>query len=90
MFRSEVFLCAKMYVACCSHYIVPELGPEVTFAYSSHKAVNEYKEAKAVCVHSFELFLLLLSMSFVFRYNRLGLIEKCPLFKALNGDCHLN
>ncbi|XP_021845465.2 5-methyltetrahydropteroyltriglutamate--homocysteine methyltransferase [Spinacia oleracea] len=32
------------------HYIVPELGPEVTFAYSSHKAVNEYKEAKALGV----------------------------------------
>ncbi|KAI7728701.1 hypothetical protein M8C21_019072, partial [Ambrosia artemisiifolia] len=30
------------------HYIVPELGPEVKFSYASHKAVNEYKEAKAV------------------------------------------
>lgn len=28
------------------HYIVPELGPEIKFAYSSHKAVEEYKEAK--------------------------------------------
>lgn len=28
------------------HYIVPELGPEIKFAYSSHKAVAEYKEAK--------------------------------------------
>nr|BAP47510.1 methionine synthase [Gentiana triflora] len=28
------------------HFIVPELGPEVNFSYSSHKAVNEYKEAK--------------------------------------------
>jgi hypothetical protein len=26
------------------------LGPEVNFAYSSHKAVEEYKEAKAVCI----------------------------------------
>ncbi|KAL4591906.1 hypothetical protein LXL04_004881 [Taraxacum kok-saghyz] len=30
------------------HFIVPELGPEVKFSYASHKAVNEYKEAKAV------------------------------------------
>ncbi|KAK4766461.1 hypothetical protein SAY87_008103 [Trapa incisa] len=32
------------------HYIVPELGPDVNFSYASHKAVNEYKEAKAVCL----------------------------------------
>ncbi|KAK9290897.1 hypothetical protein L1049_009076 [Liquidambar formosana] len=32
------------------HFIVPELGPEVKFAYSYHKAVNEYKEAKALGV----------------------------------------
>lgn len=32
----------------CSHFIVPELGPDVKFSYASHKAVNEYKEAKAV------------------------------------------
>uniref|UniRef100_A0A2P2LBI0 Cobalamin-independent methionine synthase MetE N-terminal domain-containing protein n=1 Tax=Rhizophora mucronata TaxID=61149 RepID=A0A2P2LBI0_RHIMU len=30
------------------HYIVPELGPEVKFSYASHKAVDEYKEAKSV------------------------------------------
>ncbi|KAL8125533.1 5-methyltetrahydropteroyltriglutamate--homocysteine methyltransferase-like [Apium graveolens] len=30
------------------HYIVPELGPEVKFSYASHKALNEYKEAKAL------------------------------------------
>ena len=36
--------------ASCSHYIVPELGPDVNFSYASHKAVDEYKEAKAVCV----------------------------------------
>jgi len=33
-----------------SHFIVPELGPDVNFTYASHKAVEEYKEAKAVCV----------------------------------------
>ena len=32
-----------------SHFIVPELGPDVVFSYASHKAVDEYKEAKAVC-----------------------------------------
>ncbi len=32
----------------CSHFIVPELGPETKFSYSSRKAVNEYKEAKEV------------------------------------------
>ncbi|KAG7575886.1 Cobalamin-independent methionine synthase [Arabidopsis thaliana x Arabidopsis arenosa] len=34
------------------HYIVPELGPEVKFSYASHKAVNEYKEAKALGVET--------------------------------------
>ncbi|XP_066360583.1 uncharacterized protein [Miscanthus floridulus] len=32
-----------------SHVIVTELGPSTKFAYASHKAVSEYKEAKAVC-----------------------------------------
>ncbi|XP_047049790.1 5-methyltetrahydropteroyltriglutamate--homocysteine methyltransferase 1-like [Lolium rigidum] len=32
------------------HFIVPELGPDTKFAYSSHKAINEYKEAKALGV----------------------------------------
>ncbi|KAF9594314.1 hypothetical protein IFM89_030093 [Coptis chinensis] len=32
-----------------NHFIVPELGPDTTFTYASHKAVTEYKEAKAVC-----------------------------------------
>ncbi|PON41553.1 Cobalamin-independent methionine synthase [Trema orientale] len=32
------------------HFIVPELGPETVFSYSSHKAVEEYKEAKALGV----------------------------------------
>ncbi|KAK8596037.1 hypothetical protein V6N13_000698 [Hibiscus sabdariffa] len=32
------------------HYIVPELGPDVKFSYASHKAVDEYKEAKALGV----------------------------------------
>ncbi|KAI3447353.1 hypothetical protein Pfo_004018 [Paulownia fortunei] len=32
------------------HFIVPELGPDVNFSYASHKAVNEYNEAKALGV----------------------------------------
>ncbi|GMJ11278.1 COBALAMIN-INDEPENDENT METHIONINE SYNTHASE, methionine synthesis 1 [Hibiscus trionum] len=32
------------------HFIVPELGPDVNFSYASHKAVDEYKEAKALGV----------------------------------------
>uniref|UniRef100_A0A804LS44 5-methyltetrahydropteroyltriglutamate--homocysteine S-methyltransferase n=1 Tax=Zea mays TaxID=4577 RepID=A0A804LS44_MAIZE len=32
------------------HFIVPELGPNTKFSYASHKAVNEYKEAKALGV----------------------------------------
>ncbi|KAL3830155.1 hypothetical protein ACJIZ3_018957 [Penstemon smallii] len=32
------------------HFIVPELGPDVNFSYASHKAVNEYKEAKELGV----------------------------------------
>ncbi|RZC78952.1 hypothetical protein C5167_003175 [Papaver somniferum] len=34
------------------HFIVPELGPEVKFSYASHKAVKEYKEAKALGVET--------------------------------------
>ncbi|RDY03676.1 5-methyltetrahydropteroyltriglutamate--homocysteine methyltransferase, partial [Mucuna pruriens] len=33
-----------------NHFIVPELGPDVNFTYASHKAVNEFKEAKALGV----------------------------------------
>ncbi|XP_015946990.1 5-methyltetrahydropteroyltriglutamate--homocysteine methyltransferase [Arachis duranensis] len=32
------------------HFIVPELGPDMNFTYASHKAVDEYKEAKALGV----------------------------------------
>ncbi|KAJ0966368.1 hypothetical protein J5N97_027506 [Dioscorea zingiberensis] len=34
------------------HYIVPELGPDTNFSYSSHKAVSEYKEAKALGIET--------------------------------------
>ncbi|PIA59815.1 hypothetical protein AQUCO_00400598v1 [Aquilegia coerulea] len=35
------------------HFIVPELGPDTKFSYASHKAVNEYKEAKALGIDTF-------------------------------------
>ncbi|KVH90531.1 Cobalamin-independent methionine synthase [Cynara cardunculus var. scolymus] len=38
------------------HFIVPELGPDVKFSYASHKAVNEYKEAKALGVDTVPVF----------------------------------
>ncbi|KAH9547233.1 hypothetical protein CY35_11G024900 [Sphagnum magellanicum] len=34
------------------HFIVPELGPETKFSYSSRKAVNEYKEAKELGIET--------------------------------------
>ncbi|KAL2528986.1 Cobalamine-independent methionine synthase [Forsythia ovata] len=33
-----------------NHFIVPELGPDVKFSYASHKAVDEYKEAKSIAL----------------------------------------
>ncbi|XP_066391919.1 5-methyltetrahydropteroyltriglutamate--homocysteine methyltransferase 2-like [Miscanthus floridulus] len=40
------------------HFIVPELGPSTKFTYASHKAVSEYKEAKAHSVsHKFQALL---------------------------------
>lgn len=40
-----------VYILCgCSHYIVPELGSDIEFSYASHKAVQEYKEAKGVSI----------------------------------------
>ncbi|CAM6017462.1 unnamed protein product [Sphagnum balticum] len=34
------------------HFIVPELGPETKFSYSSQKAVNEYREAKKLGIET--------------------------------------
>ncbi|PIA27956.1 hypothetical protein AQUCO_07400061v1 [Aquilegia coerulea] len=34
------------------HYIVPELSPDFKFCYASHKAVNEYKEAKELGIET--------------------------------------
>jgi hypothetical protein len=35
-----------MHLVECSHFVVPRLGPETKFLYSSQKAVDEYREAK--------------------------------------------
>lgn len=66
-----------------SHFIVPELGPDVKFSYASHKAVQEYKEAKAV---SFLLFLalappMLFPLNKVFFYTLvLELLASCYVY----------
>ncbi|XP_020086316.1 5-methyltetrahydropteroyltriglutamate--homocysteine methyltransferase 2-like isoform X2 [Ananas comosus] len=39
------------------HFIVPELGPNTKFSYSSHKAVSEYKEAKALGIDTVPVFI---------------------------------
>ncbi|CAH1420812.1 unnamed protein product [Lactuca virosa] len=39
-----------------NHFIVLELGPDVQFSYASHKAVTEYKEAKALGVETVPVF----------------------------------
>lgn len=39
------------------HYIVPELGPETKFALSSHKVIDEYKEAKELGVETIPVLL---------------------------------
>lgn len=49
------------YVTWCSHFIVPELGPDMKFSYASHKAVTEYKEAKAVGDSVLPLYYLLIT-----------------------------
>jgi 5-methyltetrahydropteroyltriglutamate--homocysteine methyltransferase len=41
-----------MHLVECSHFIVPELGPETKFSYSSQKAVNEYREAKQLGIET--------------------------------------
>ncbi|XP_010558700.1 PREDICTED: 5-methyltetrahydropteroyltriglutamate--homocysteine methyltransferase 1-like [Tarenaya hassleriana] len=77
------------------HYIVPELGPEVTFSYSSHKAVDEYKEAKALGVETVPVLIgpvsyLLLSKrakGVEKTFNLLSLLGKIlPIYKEVIGE----
>ncbi|KAK1282251.1 5-methyltetrahydropteroyltriglutamate--homocysteine methyltransferase [Acorus calamus] len=74
------------------HYIVPELGPDLKFSYSSHKAVTEYKEAKELGVETVPVLIgpvsyLLLSKSAKDvdkSFSILSLLEKIiPIYKEV-------
>ncbi|KAK1404604.1 5-methyltetrahydropteroyltriglutamate--homocysteine S-methyltransferase [Heracleum sosnowskyi] len=77
------------------HYIVPELGPDVTFSYASHKAVTEYKEAKALGVETVPILVgpvsyLLLSKAakgVEKTFNLLSLLDKIlPIYKEVVAE----
>jgi 5-methyltetrahydropteroyltriglutamate--homocysteine methyltransferase len=74
------------------HYIVPELSPETKFVYSSKKAVNEYKEAKALGIDTVPVLVgpvtyLLLSKgdkNAPKGFNTLSLLDAIlPIYKAV-------
>jgi 5-methyltetrahydropteroyltriglutamate--homocysteine methyltransferase len=66
------------------HFIVPELGPNTKFSYSSHKAVNEYKEAKALGVDTVPV--LIGPVSYLLRSKPAKGVEKgFPLLSLLSG-----
>ncbi|KAL8505277.1 hypothetical protein ACS0TY_016492 [Phlomoides rotata] len=77
------------------HFIVPELGPDVQFSYASHKAVNEYKEAKALGVDTVPVLVgpvtyLLLSKpakGVEKTFNLLSLLDKIlPIYKEVVAE----
>ncbi|KAK2640907.1 hypothetical protein Ddye_022670 [Dipteronia dyeriana] len=77
------------------HYIVPELGPHVNFSYASHKAVQEYKEAKSLGVDTVPVLVgpvsyLLLSKpakGVEKSFSLLSLIEKIlPIYKEVVAE----
>ncbi|PWA67418.1 5-methyltetrahydropteroyltriglutamate--homocysteine methyltransferase 2 [Artemisia annua] len=77
------------------HFIVPELGPEVKFTYASHKAVTEYKEAKALGVDTVPVFVgpvsyLLLSKpakGVEKTFDLLSLLDKIlPIYKEVIAE----
>ncbi|XP_041989733.1 5-methyltetrahydropteroyltriglutamate--homocysteine methyltransferase-like isoform X1 [Salvia splendens] len=77
------------------HYIVPELGPDVEFSYGSHKAVQEYKEAKALGVDTIPVLIgpvsyLLLSKrakEVEKSFSLLSLIDKIlPIYKKVVAE----
>ncbi|XP_042041527.1 5-methyltetrahydropteroyltriglutamate--homocysteine methyltransferase-like isoform X2 [Salvia splendens] len=77
------------------HYIVPELGPDVEFFYGSHKAVQEYKEAKALGVDTIPVLVgpvsyLLLSKrakEVEKSFSLLSLIDKIlPIYKKVVAE----
>ncbi|KAJ4971342.1 hypothetical protein NE237_004441 [Protea cynaroides] len=74
------------------HFIVPELGPDTKFTYASHKAVNEYKEAKALGINTIPVLIgpvsyLLLSKpakGVEKTFNLLSLLDKIiPVYKEV-------
>ncbi|KAL6519291.1 hypothetical protein OROGR_018611 [Orobanche gracilis] len=77
------------------HFIVPELGPDVKFSYASHKAVNEYNEAKALGINTVPVLIgpvtyLLLSKpakSVEKNFPLLSLLEKIlPVYKEVIAE----
>ncbi|KAI4308335.1 hypothetical protein L6164_031419 [Bauhinia variegata] len=77
------------------HFIVPELGPDIKFSYASHKAVDEYKEAKALGIDTVPVLLgpvsyLLLSKpakGFEKSFSVLSLIDKIlPVYKEVVAE----
>ncbi|EXB96085.1 5-methyltetrahydropteroyltriglutamate--homocysteine methyltransferase [Morus notabilis] len=77
------------------HFIIPELGPNVTFSYASHKAVDEYKEAKSIGVDTVPVLIgpvsyLLLSKpakSIGNTFSFLSLLDKIlPIYKEVISE----
>ncbi|GLJ47130.1 hypothetical protein SUGI_0995090 [Cryptomeria japonica] len=76
------------------HYIVPELGPETKFRYSSHKAVDEYKEAKQIGIETVPVIVgpltyLLLSKPAkgVPKFELMSLLDAIlPVYKEVLGE----
>ncbi|VVB16924.1 unnamed protein product [Arabis nemorensis] len=77
------------------HFIVPELGPDVKFSYASHKAVVEFKEAKALGIDTVPV--LIGPMTYLLLSKRakgveksfclLSLIDKIlPIYKEVLAD----
>ncbi|KAL4584311.1 hypothetical protein LXL04_008907 [Taraxacum kok-saghyz] len=76
-----------------SHYFVPELGPDVAFSNTSHKAVTEFKEAKTLGVDIFPVLVGRVSYLLLSKpakdvdktFNLLSLLDKIlPVYKK--GD----
>ncbi|CAI0397396.1 unnamed protein product [Linum tenue] len=77
------------------HYIVPELGPDVKFSYASHKAIDEYKEAKALGVDTVPILLGPVSYLLLSKpakgvdksFSLLSLLDKViPVYKQVVSD----
>ncbi|XP_073107054.1 5-methyltetrahydropteroyltriglutamate--homocysteine methyltransferase isoform X2 [Elaeis guineensis] len=78
-----------------SHYIVPELGPDLKFSYASHKTVAEYKEAKELGIETIPVligpvsYLLLskLAEGVEISFSLLSLLQKIiPVYKEVVSE----